>query len=669
MSIRASTDEKGTLVIAFGVVLVVCFVGVVAFMVDNIMMQNTREYAFYQAEKLCSAGSAGLPVARHAVQRIISWVNLIEDSDPSTSVIDIDNRRRIAEVDIISPTPPQDLSNPIPFLGSDGPVDLSGMGFSENCPSGTPCLFYGDVESGEVAPDFPSGFWNRDDFGELIGCRVKVEVDTFLSGTQIVTGKVAYKAAMKNSTAGLPPRGITVGLALEGEVWDEPDSRFEFSPGGQFSAQNPLENFDPASKPSSGNLAFGFDTKWYTDPRVEGFVVAGAFALSGDERKQMLRHASNPHTNIVGLFLQSLIGRLIRMGEVRGKMNLALINPLGRSGESNPPTLMLQWGQDPMAREYDWPFINYAHNGTKGDGKYLCPFVNGCGSSQRESVSRHHRIVATQLRDALSVNNQENGTITLNDGLLNNAGFEPNSFASLSQVFPPYNGTSKYWGTTGESASRMPVLDLLRNVSVIEECPYNWSAVPNRLEPGCTAPIPNTNDSLPPVGLVGDIVSFLKFAQGRELAFPSEGPVSVTGQKPKPSVPNPESDVGQLRSDIILILFKRVPPALMDRIRTQVDDITASGRKIMVVYFPTNSTDASATSINNLKIAFNAQTAQSPNKVFALFPSSCPPAWFPSESLCYRAYWEYLLSGIANNKVIELGDAVFKELFDVVPAL
>jgi len=278
------------------------------------------------------------------------------------------------------------------------------------------------------------------------------------------------------------------------------------------------------------------------------------------------------------------------------------------------------------------PFVNYADDGDD----YKCPHID-CESPQLD------RLFISQLRDCFHAN-AINGFQTIDEEMSAGTGvrdamehFEPDFF-SLPQLNGTYI-TGDHWeqymsGVAGISI-QVTATDLVRVLGRVEECPQGDIG-------SCVRPVAEINPAKKPSGLQGDILGFLRYVNGTIEAFPSPGPMFSPYYLPGLIV-NPEG-TSPRRSNVILVLSKRLDPGQVAAIRQQVN-LFSTEQVLTVVFIPTNSTDLDPLVEDQFLEAFNATLGSdtSPgNKVFIIADPTCAGAG-AGEAECFRDYWENLL--------------------------
>jgi hypothetical protein len=297
--------------------------------------------------------------------------------------------------------------------------------------------------------------------------------------------------------------------------------------------------------------------------------------------------------------------------------------------------------------------------------------------------------IVSQLRDCFFVMANPSQKTFIQDTSGSNVNFEFSWMTPANNNPFNFGNFEQYWGFAGQLSHRRSGEEIVQMMSTVEECPYavnGW----------CQKPEVPDDPTKPAQGLRPDIVPFLEYVLGINNRWRSPG---YLGKPPNsgemlnivPAAPNPD-----ITSQVLLVLQKRINPALCTvdgsecaRIRGLVDQINNQtigaaanqvplGRKIILLYVPTTAVDADPVAVQNLRDAFRIGSG-GPNSLITIMPSeywdvpqssgvvSCGVTpGYPNDAQCFRDYWEDLL---INGGFSEIARTIWEEFTEVEVAL
>lgn len=601
---------------------------IVLFMADTYLVSRAQAQLGAAIEELCVNGVVKLPITQNSVQSVANKVKGL-DLEPG-GAINLAKGVTLTELNILSPN----ISD-----GTLSSIPLSTLLSPSTCPASI-CKYGGDVEDVQIAKRFPTGFWDNQAHGQFISCEAKAEVSTLLSGTREVYAKTAYSVKTKNSPGPSgQARGVVIGIAPQYEIFHHSDSRFSFP--AAYSSLNPAD---------TSVKAFNWDR--VAADTFSGMLLANSVELdNGTTKNNARKRCFNPYSFSRNPLISSVFAQLARLEPIRTQMQVAILNAVRPLlSEENPPTMMLQYGQDALARNYTMPFVRFRK---PIGGLEQCPF-SWCGtdSAAVDKSDRFDMLQASQLRDCMSVANSANGISLPHDSTIQNDAYEPLTITAGEQLPLIYDALEHDdWGPG--NSSEFVIEELLRIIPNVEECPVKYSAstgVASSTTPNsCTswndpADLKSAIDGGSYIGIEPDVVSFLKFAiigTNANLAYPSPGPLLKQGGGDLfPAIQNQEGDDPE--SHIILFLSKPLTAQQL----TQITPIVAAldpMRKLIVVYMPTHSQDSTFAYLQTLRAAFNID--QISHILIVLSPCKGEPGEdvkcgnVTKDDAIYRDYW------------------------------
>lgn len=675
---RRTQAERGVLVPITAVIIFVIIFIVIVFAVDVTRVKSARAKADTLASDWCKQGAQFLPFTAKAVDVVANLAG--PELNPFSFA-------SISRVSIVSLTP--DLNFPMgvgdnPFL--QGPVAIPG---NTSCPV---CEFIGDPTAGDAPNFFPSSFWTIDTPQGAIGCIVEMDVDTIFSSQRVASSKAAHGYRVRGAqpvTGDFKP--IIIGIDPTLEMRNEQRFRFGATVGGQPN----FANTDYDALTNAGLTAFQWNRPIYPEPTTTKTLVQTT-APVGAQRAVSIMGCNNPFLSVRNTLLESIVDRLSRFWFTRANTQIVVIPPQNADGTPNLPNLVTIGasstggdylsGDDLTAPIFQLPYINFSLNpasanfanfATINSGSFvnhLCPFQTCAGAAPLQEQSR--RTIGV-LRDCYHANMGgasigRGGYITFEDTTLANASlyantqyYEPPEFEARNAVNVNGYNNLDFWEQLDPGVVGISATELVRNLGRVEECPNNQAGT-------CAKPVQVNDPALAPSGLLGDIETFFKYVRGLSNGYPFPGllvsPAPVIYDPAASAIGNPEDATNPRRSNILLVLSKRLNPAQLNAIRTQVLGLTAQ-QELTVVFIPTTLADMdneatlsppidplSSTAVQNMLFAFNATLYSDPtpgNKLFLLAPGSNPLTSLCTgplnsvaagqDNLCFRQYWQGLL--------------------------
>lgn len=711
---KVRRGERGVILPLAATVLVAAFAILVALAIDTKRVKEAQAVLAAKVEGVCHEAGRRLPIARQAVRAgtfpfvpVGGAASADSDGDVSNG-INFDYAHTLFRLSLMVPFPERLISNsstlflgptgvPTPYASVGRYLDIN-TGDESDCVRNS-CLFAGAVTSSAVSNQFSTGFFRdpnttRIRSNGVVACDAAGEVTTFLSGKKTVNARAAYQVKIAgptivNATGAPINRGLTIGIAPQVDTID--DGRFEFN-AASLAGHNPLA--------SNSTVPWSQYRQSFTE---SGYPLSTSLAISPTETaalEQAKMRCYNPMLAVRNGVVQGVMARLGRLWSTRNNTQLLVIQSQSRETvpidiEPNLPVEVIAPGKDILAQDvterFQMPYVNYQPgDGWQSQNKYLCPRGNGTvycdGVPSRPQL---HMAIVSQLRDCFFVMANPSQKTFIQDTSGSNVNFEFSWMTPANNNPFNFGNLEQYWGFAGQLLHRRSGEEIVQMMSTVEECPY-------AVDGWCEKPGVGNDPTKAAQGLRPDIVPFLEYVLGIKKRWSSPG---YLGQDPEGGgIPSglPAKENPDITSQVLLVLQKRIDPALCTvdgsecaRIRDLVDQINNQtigaapnqvplGRKIILLYVPTTAVDADPVAVQNLRDAFLIGSG-GPNSLITIMPSeywdvpqssgvvSCGVTpGYPNDAQCFRDYWEDLL---INGGFSEIARTIWEEFTEVEVAL
>ncbi|MFM1847445.1 MAG: hypothetical protein RL417_919 [Pseudomonadota bacterium] len=673
------SSERGALlplvgIISFAVIFILLGLGF-----DSSRVKAVREQLQREAEVICRLGARELPITKAAVTTALRGF----EQSLVPSRLDTLRYARITEINVVSQTAPSTLApagNP-GYVPTWVPVSP--------CPAGVSCRFLGDVSGTTL---YPNLMWGRNDFNEALGCEVKAIAETFISGSREVNIKTVWHSKARGvldaanpvsaprGVRGQTGRGLILGIAPQLTTSADPTvmRRFLFDTNGSryrdLAPFNPLENFDRSQSPGSSGV-HGF---WGDKPATPGFLE-GFPALHDEMRRERLVACMNPLVAVRNAFSVGIVGRF--RAELRDLAEVVTLNPIAQDNAAIPdgsflpprptePTVMVQGGSDTFLKEVQLPLQRFHPDEALNPGRVL------------DSRNKLDAAMLAQLRDCFHLYSgfrtsfSPEGIDRVLDPSLDNSGFEAPAILNVSAstaVAPRYIPLANdRWDqrTTGVGAAsdRIAAEQAVATLGTTQLCPHGVVPAGSPVPPCKSGGKPNlvTDPALPTNDLRGDIRGFLSYLLNdwNGAPFPAHTALALPGTPPS-------APVFSESSAVLLMMHNRLGQREADEIEGLVGTFKARypGRKIVVVYFPSNEVDASTVAVARIRRAFQIVSGAprgDDNLLFMFAPTTPGPGG--SWDRAFQDYWhDLLLPGPSS--IYARTYEIYRQLFSEEPKL